>query len=145
MNQGDRSKRKTKRRHQAKNPSTTANSTSRPPTSNRLLNLTSLSLAECHKATTDEVVEAFANNCPSLTSVNLTGCYKITNAAIAILLEKCTKLTSLSLERCYKINCYNQIKKCTDLKSLNLKMTAIIDDNKKDLFETRTDLSTNYQ
>ncbi|MFC1659410.1 hypothetical protein ACFL0U_02490 [Pseudomonadota bacterium] len=50
-----------------------------------------------------EAITTLAKNCPSLTSVNLEGCYRITDGGIIALAKNCPGLTSVDLRCCNRI------------------------------------------
>ena len=61
--------------------------------------LSSLNLGGCYKITNATVL-AVASGCEHLTSLNLGGCYEITNAAVVAVASGCMQLTTLDLLGC---------------------------------------------
>ena len=64
--------------------------------------LTTLNLTYCSKIT-DAALEAVGSGCPQLTSLNLSGCRNITDAAVVAVASGCKQLSSLTLGGCNKI------------------------------------------
>ena len=81
-----------------------------------------LSAIGTKKYVNDECVKEIANHFPNLTSLNLFGCWMITDASLLELGKNCTKLKKLNIGSCYKItdNGIFSISCCKYLEKLNL-------------------------
>ena len=64
--------------------------------------LTTLNLTYCSKIT-DAALEPVASGCKQLTKLNLAYCSNITDAAVVAVASGCPQLSSLSLFGCHKI------------------------------------------
>ena len=64
--------------------------------------LTTLELDGCYNIT-DTAVVAVTSACKRLTSLNLCGCHNISDAAVEAVASECKQLTSLTLHYCYNI------------------------------------------
>lgn len=102
---------------------------------NRFKSLTELNLSSCYKIS-DEGVIAVAKKLTNLTKLNLEWCTKITNDSVDAL-AGCTNLTDLNLSMCDKItNVVPVLQSCTELKHLNLNCLDITDEQLMKLTST---------
>ena len=93
-------------------------------------NITSVNLSGCPKLT-DEGVIKVVKIFPNLTSVNLSGCYLITNASVIKVAENCTGITLLDLSWCRNITIKSVIKLaqcCLQLSKLILSGCSGVED-----------------
>jgi hypothetical protein len=83
--------------------------------------LTSINLS--HTELTDAAIKILAEKCPHLTSIHLRMCNKLTDEAIKTLAENCPHLTSIDLSGCFRVT-YKAIKilaeNCPGLISITL-------------------------
>lgn len=79
-----------------------------------------------------EGLQALAQTCGNLRTLNLTGCFQVAEVALRALGRGCTSLTAISLAGCHRVDARGVAyltKGCPDLKNLSFRTCERVDDN----------------
>ena len=85
--------------------------------------LTKVNLCRWPRKVDDKVVAAVISKCSQLTTLNMSGCFNVTNAAVLVVASECKQLSSLNLNCCRNVTELALVavaSECTQLKTLNL-------------------------
>ena len=65
--------------------------------------LTQVDLCRWPRKVDDKVVAAVISKCSQLTTLNMSGCFNVTNAAVLVVASECKQLSSLNLNCCRNV------------------------------------------